>query len=564
MRFLPASCVFLIFSAVCVFSQSQTVQREQGLVTSDPLWRQAVGGAVLSLPHVQAQSAVVALEGGSIKAYSTSGNNLWTYSARGRISPYVSRSREGTCYLSRTNGVFIAVNRTGRELWRRSLDNPLCARVIPGWDGRLFVPTDKKLYCYTASGNLLWTKVLEASFLIAPRLDHSGGIMFALVNNEVHRVDPFGNTHIWTLSNTPSVLLSAEQQQLVVLYADGTMEILGSTDEWYISAQSDVNFLFLPAFPSNPLAAVSIGNNIAAVLNDGRTAFVSLDERRIIWISDSHIAEFIRGGGRPEGEAEMIVDDRGIYVLSRNGATCFSHDGRRLWFTFLQNTAAVPAFGEDGVLYSGGRDWILYAYKIEDRILPQRQSLYGPVPEGSYGTGRPRSVYMEDFPFSEYETRVKLDQIDAAIASGRVGSNELAWMTFLLTVSAGDQLFQYRIHAINLLGKIGSQETIPWLLDIFRRENEPLLKAAAAAAIGAIGVDPDGYALQTFLYHIIRAGGTRDEQVLLALASATGALCRFSGPPLSETGIRILTLLSGGSNPALVKRQANIELSSLR
>ena len=561
MRFIFTWCLF--FAAVCVFPQSQIGQREQGLVTNDPLWRQALGGAVLSLPHVQAQSAVVALEGGSIKAYSTSGNLMWTYSARGRISPYVTRSREGTSYFSRTNGIFIAVNRAGRELWRRNLDNPLCGGVITGWDGRLFVPTDKKLYCYTASGNLLWTKVFESSFLIAPKLDHSGGIMFALANNEVHRVDPFGNTHIWTLSNTPAVLLSIEQQSFVVLYADGTMEILGSMDDWYISAQSDVNFLFLPRLPQSPLAAVSIGNNIAAVLSDGRTVFVSLDERNIVWNADSHIAEYIRSGGRPEGEAEMFVDERGIYVLSRNGATGFSHNGRRLWFTYLQNAASVPAFAEDGVLYSGGRDWILYAYKIENRVLQQRQSVYGPVPEGSYGTGRPRSIYMADFPRNEYEVIAKLDQIDAAVASGRVGSNELEWMTYLLTISAGNQLFNHRIHALNLLGKIGSQETIPWLLDIFRRENEPLLKAAAAAAIGAIGVDPDGDTLQTFLYLIIQAGGIRDEQVLLALTSATGALCRFSGPPLSETGIRILTLLSGNPQP-LVRRQANIELASLR
>ena len=561
MRFLFTWCLF--FTAVCVFPQSQTVQREQGLVTNDPIWRQALGGAVLSLPHVQALSAVVALEGGSIKAYSASGNLLWTYSARGRISPYVTRSREGTSYFSRINGIFIAVNRTGRELWRQSLDNPLCGGVITGWDGRLFVPTDKKLFCYTASGNLLWTKIYESSFLIVPKLDHSGGIMFVLENNEVHRVDPFGNTRIWTLSNTPAVLLSIEQQRLLVLYTDGTMEILSIMDDWYISAQNEAVFSSLPELPQGPLAAASRGNNIAAVLNDGRTAFVSLEERSIIWSADSHIAEYLRSGGRPESEAEMLIDERGIYVLSRNGATGFSYDGRRLWFTYLQNAAAIPAFAENGVLYSGGRDWILYAYKIEDRILPQRQSVYGPVPEGSYDTGRPRSVYMADFPRNEYDVMAKLDQIDSAVASGRVGSNEPEWMSFLLTVSAGNQLLNHRIRALNLLGKIGSQETIPWLLEVFRRESEPLVKAAAASAIGAIGVDPDGDALQTFLYMIIQGGGIRDEQVLLALTSATGALCRFSGPPLSETGIRILTLLSGSSQP-LVRRQANIELASLR
>jgi len=554
----------LFFAVVFIFSQSQNASgetglREQGLVTNDPYWRQALGGAVLSLPHVQAQSVVVALEGGSIKAYSTAGNHLWTYSARGRISPYISRSREGTSYLSRTNGIFIAVNRAGRELWRSRLDNPLCAKVISGWDGRLFVPTDKKLFCYTASGNLLWTKTYEHSFLIPPKIDHSGGIMFALENNEVHRIDPFGNTRTWTLVNTPAFLLSVEEQRLIILYTDGTMEILGIMEDWYITAQGDGDFLALPKFPQSPLAAVSSGNKIAAVLGDGRTILVSLDERKIEWSANSHIAENIRNGGGSENEVEMLCDENGIYVLSRGGATCFSHDGRRIWFTPLQNAAAVPAFGEDGVLYSGGRDWILYSYKIEDR--PQRSAVYGPVPEGSYGTGRPNVHYMWNFPFSEYEIRARLDQIEAAINSGVIGPNEPAWTTFLLTVSAEKHL-QHRLRALNLLGKIGSQETIPWLLDIFRRETEPSVKVAAAAAIGAIGVDPGGEALQSF--HFMIAHGIRDEQVLLSITIATGALCRFSGPPLSETGVRILTLLSVSTQPPLVRRQADKELASLR
>jgi hypothetical protein len=35
MRFLLTSCVFLLFSAVCVFPQSQIVQREQGFCVGE-------------------------------------------------------------------------------------------------------------------------------------------------------------------------------------------------------------------------------------------------------------------------------------------------------------------------------------------------------------------------------------------------------------------------------------------------------------------------------------------------------------------------------------------------
>jgi outer membrane protein assembly factor BamB len=254
-------CVILLLISVPVFSQNEGIEREQGFLTLDPYWRQALGGAVLSLPSVQAQSAVVALDGGNIRAYSTAGNPMWNYSARGRISPYVTRSREGTSYLSRTNGTLIAVNRSGREIWRRSLGNPLCAEVVIGWDGRLFVPTDKVLFCYTASGTLLWTRTFEASFSIAPKLDRSGNIIFTLENNEIYRIDPFGNAHVWISSRLPSILLSIEQLNIIAIYPDGTIEIPGASDEWFMSANQTIsNSPVLPRLPSGPLAAAYRNN----------------------------------------------------------------------------------------------------------------------------------------------------------------------------------------------------------------------------------------------------------------------------------------------------------------
>ncbi|MCL2230260.1 MAG: PQQ-binding-like beta-propeller repeat protein [Treponema sp.] len=562
MRCLFGKIVFMLIISLPLYSQSS--EREQALVTSDPYWRQALGGAVISLPSVQVQSAVVALDGGNIRAYSTSGNHMWNYSARGRISPFVSRSREGTSYLSRTNGTLIAVNRAGRELWRRSMDAPLCAKVIVGWDGRLFAPTSEKIYCYTASGTLLWTKILEAPILVAPKLDKMGGILFALNNNAIYRMDPFGNTQTWPLAERPGFLISLDRNRIIILYVNGAVQELGASEDWFISAQSGEHSAVMPWLPSGPLAAVSMGNNIAATVNDGRVVLLSVNERRILWTANSHIRELSNSGGRPDNtEVEMICDERGIYVLSRNGATGFAHNGTRHWFTYLNNAASVPAFGNDGVLYSGTRDWILYAYRIEDRVLPERNALYGPVPDGTYGMGRPRHLDTLEIPLNESEKRAKLEEITAAASAGTFGANEIAWTSFLLEIAAGQEPLQSRIGALNLLGKIGSQETIPWLINIFRRDTEPLIRGAAINAIGEIGVDPQGLAIQTFLFSVVQ-NSIRDEHILTAIASATGALCRFSGPPLSETGVRILNLLSASNQPAATRRQANRELASLR
>jgi outer membrane protein assembly factor BamB len=569
-------CVIFFLATVPILAQNTDIDRSQGLYTSDPFWRQALGGAVLSLPSVQVQSAVVALDSGNIRAYSTAGTPLWDYSAKGKISPFVTRSREGTSYFSRTNGTLIAINRAGLELWQRSLESPICAKVISGWDGRLFVPTEKSIYCYTASGNLLWTRNHEASICLAPKLDHSGGIIFALENNHVYRISAFGDIRIWMLSDPPAALIPIErQQQILVLYKDGSMSILGQSEDWFFSAQGEFNPALLPKLPGHPIAAASRGNNIVILFDDGLASLFSLElpynrpsgslsDNGILWRSDSHIKEFIKNGGKPDLEAEIIYDDRGIYILNKNGATGFTHDGKRIWFTFLQDTTATPAFGNDGVLYSGGKDWILYAYKIEERALPERNSLFGPLPEGSYGTGRPNSASIKDFPLNEYEIKIKLEQINFGIKAGRVGSNEIAWVSTLMTIASGEFFIQNRLDALQLLGKLGSRETISWLINFFRREPEPVIRAAAVMAIGDIGVDYEGVAIQTFLFLINNGGGIKDEQVLYAITMATGALCRFSGPPLSETGIKILSMLTKNSQPPIVRRQAQNELSSLK
>jgi outer membrane protein assembly factor BamB len=568
----------LLLLARAVSAQSGNTGQLEG----DSLWRQALGGVVTGTPTVQAQSVVVALDSGAIKAYSSAGRPLWTYSARGRISPFVSRSREGTSYISRTNGACIAVNRVGRELWRCNPGGPLSGPVVSGWDGRLYIPTGKKITCCTAAGSLLWSYAFDERIALGPRLDQNGGVLLALENGEIFRFDPFGRAASWRFPSPPAVLLSvsaggkpagggavapnAAALRIMALHGDGRVELLNP-------AKPGEAPRALPKLPAPPLAAESIGGRAAITLRNGQVLLVSADNGAILWTADSHI----RLQGAVESEAAMLYDERGVYVLTKNGATGLNADGRRLWFTTLRNASGLPAFGDDGVLYSGGTDWILYAWKVEDRSLPLKQSVYGPAPEGSYGTGSPPpSPWAGDIlRFEENELKGQLETIRRGIQAGRVGERELAWTAYLMETVAADYnrpgasafrpsaLIQYRVQALQLLARIGSRETMPFLADVFRREKEPLLKAAAAGAIGAIGADPDGVALQAFIDAVATGNPLRDEPTLVAIAAATGRLCRFSGPPLSDAGARILALLSGATQPQAVQRQALHEMSTL-
>jgi outer membrane protein assembly factor BamB len=536
-----------------------------------PWWRQALGGAVTGHPAAQAESVVMVCDGGNVKAYSWQGRPLWDYFARGRLMPYVTRSREGTSYICRTNGILIALNRAGRELWQISLGEPLAAPVITGWDGRIFVFTSRKIICFTASGYTLWSKHLEKAIALKPARDEEGGVFLVLENGELLRINAFGRTVSEKLATVPAaaaVLRMEKGTSILFFYPSGAMELLNTIDG------SREPFTGAPR-PVFPIAAAGWGSGAALLLRDGKAAFLSMTQRKILWTGDTHLSpgDILA----PGFEAGLFADERGVYVLTRTGASAFAHDGRRLWIIRLRGTAALPSFSDEGVLYSGGQDWILYAYRLEERVRAQRRVLYGPAPEGDYGLGTPHPELWADyyFRYNEEDMRVRFGEISRAIQEGNVGEHEKEYVFRLMDIAGSfpenprsglrpPVFVQYRAEALRLLAYIGSRETAPFLADLFTRDSDTLIKAAAAEALGKIGVDPEGLALRAFSDAVFPPAPLRDEHALTSVAAATGAICRFSGPPLSDAGVRILTSLAGPERPSAARTQAERELKTLR
>jgi outer membrane protein assembly factor BamB len=554
------------------------------LTADDASWKQALAGIVIGRPVAQVESVVAATDGGSIKSYSSHGIPLWDYYARGRLSPHISRSREGTTYICRTNGRLIAINRSGRELWALELGSPLIYPVLIGWDGRLFAFTQGKITCMTAAGYVLWSRALGKRIVIAPFMDVAGGLVFIQEDGEVLRIDPFGNGYTYnpSIEALPVAAVSVEidEPMVLLLYEDRHMELV-----YIFEADEDRSSVSLRGaldLPLPPLAAAAINasgirafgkkDEVAVLLRDGRVALLSLGKSEILWATESHIRSGEFGTGEPE--LDFFYDERGVYVLTKTGATGFAHDGNRLWMVRLTSAASVPIFSDDGVLYSGGADWILYAYRLENRAKTKQSLLYGEEPEGRYNTGTPDPLYRTRYYFSERATEERLSEIRRAIRNGNVGTREKEYAAWLmetagsLLVNPGLLVLQpvhvtHRMEAARLLSYIGSRETIPFLAEVFNKDPEVLVKAAAAEAIGRIGIDPEGIALRSFERVFFPPFPHNNEILLTAVAAAIGALCRFSGPPLSAAGIRLLVALSGDDKPPATRRQAQSEIRSL-
>jgi len=551
--------LLILFCSPCIFAQSN-----EPVQLTEYLWRQAVAGVVLGTPSARPQSVVVALDSGVVKAYSGSGELLWSFAVRGRLCPYITRSREGITFICSTDGSLIAVNGMGRELWKANTGGGLTGPIVTGWDGRVFVPAGRKILCYTSSGTLLWTNDLRSGISAGPIPDQSGCILLALEDGRLIRITPFGVVSSWKLPSVPVVLVPLEND-ILAMYGNGNILRVDSFRE----GSAPLPF---PGLTARPIAAAGREDRAAVFLANGQVLLLSGGDGKALWTANSLIRPLT------DQKADIIFDERGIYALCDQGVAYFTSNGRLLWRANLENASGVPAFSDDGVLYSCGKDWVLNAWKLDDRILNQKYNLYGPVPPGSYGTGNPPpSIFVRVIGrFHETSVKRELEIIQKGISSGMVGADELEWAAYLMETADGGYwpnalnirepkaIITHRILALQLLSGIGSIETIPWLISFFRRENEPLVRIAAAMAIGVIGMDPDGKALQEFTA-VVRSGNSiRNEQLLITIASVTGALCRFSGPPLHDAGLLLLHMLNAPGQPPLVRRQAQIELNSLK
>ncbi|MDR2516689.1 MAG: HEAT repeat domain-containing protein [Spirochaetaceae bacterium] len=541
------------------------------------LWRGALPGVGASPPVVEAETITLICESGILSCYSISGALLWNFSAGSRLTRFISRSPEGMVYICRMNGVFIALNRVGREIWRVDLGAPLATPAIVGRDGRLLLFTTARILCVTASGTVLWRRNLESSPAFPPRITGSGYFLAGLENGELLEVSPFGRIQTRRYTDTLVDVLSLRDGSLIVFTVGGKANMapgFGFEGPAYI----------FPPLERPPAAAMARGQNAALILTNGKVALLSGGDGAegtgpgVRWVRESGIPGPVTGD-----DTAVVYDDRGITALTKTVVRSFSVDGEETRsFRLPRPASAPPALNEAGVVYASGADWILYAWQFTEpsREAARDRARY----HDAYGTADPRldSPEKYEFGFSGTEIRIALQDIRRNVDSGAIGNAEWLYLGYLMEIASNlgrdtlpsrarreiepydPILLTHRRAALEILGRLGSRETLPFLISLYERDPDPVVKSAAAEAIGKIGLDPSGGALRAFAALIYGPVYYRDEQVLLATAAATGALCRFSGPPLSEAGIRLLSALEMADRPQTVRRAAKRELDTLR
>jgi len=572
--------VFLFLSATQLFAQ-QRVDPAKVLVGAAPMWEAAIGDTIKGTPHLQASSVVLAGEGGSVRSLFMSGTPLWNFDARGKAVQYIARSYEAATYVCSTEGLFMAINRVGRELWRLNLGKPISFSPVVGWDGRVFIPIDSTITCRTASGQALWTLDLESPMTFAPVLDKTGSVATVLRNMDFVKIGQFSHVETVKLDRLPIMIVSLKEithQSYVLFYQNGEMEKIIYNDN--ARTGSKLSRSRFSSLSAPPVAAESRDDRFVVILRDGKTLCIDASGKTL-WTKNSHEAAEEKGSANLViGQASVMYDERGIYVITIRGMSAFTPEGRRRFVHRLQNECSgVPGFSDEGLLYACGKDNILRVYKVDakPRKVPQSR-FYGPEPEGSYGMGDPPpSPWVGDSSrYNDINQDRVFEEFEAVIASGQIGKNEpvyVAYMMEMIGFFIGNPHYSpvrpavkppQRIRLINLLAQVGSRETIPFLWNIFDKDPEPAVRRACADAIGVIGVDPTGRSFQSYNFLLTPNNPNIDPQLVLAATSSIARLCRFSGPPLAPEGIRVLRYFANlPTVPNVIKAQIRAELDGL-
>jgi hypothetical protein len=533
------------------------------------LWRMPIDGMALVVPQTQLQSVVVLSDDNSVKAFSTTGRELWKYKSKRRLLPYLTRSRTSITFICTTTGELSAINRAGLWIWTMNLKEPIVAPVLSGWDGRIFVFTAKRILCYTERGKRLWTKNISSPPASAPIIDNEGNFILVLKNNTLMKVTPFSRSAEIKLTKTVFTLVPLNEKTLVI-FNDATLAMYENSKKTKgILEEIPQSATTLAA---KVLAATQVVNRVALQLANGTLILLSPDEKKdgqynkILWTTASNIqAQDNNADKSPKNSyIKYDKDANAIYVISVSDVLAFASDGTALWNMHIENAAVTPAFDSGGILYSGGRDWLLYAYQAEYR-RPQLNYLEM-QPAGNYGLGvRPNAneLYIINLNFgANYDAT--LIKIRESIERGSLGEDEVIWTKILIAIADDiDKPQDLRVEALELLGAIGSRETVPFLTTLFANETRVSMQSAIVNALGNIGVDNNGRVMDVMDRIVTRRVINHDDVLLVEAAGAIRKLCLFSGPPLSVRGVAMLTKLSTDPS-AIVSKRARAELEKLR
>lgn len=556
-RRLALALILLAFPSARCFAQAAPAPAIAGTAEAEALFRFPVGGVVTAGPAIGAGKAWLLSDSKTLYVLAVDGVAIGKRTLADRRAAFIACDDFGRAAISEGGAGIALVNKAGQEVWRADLGAHPAAAPVFASDGRLFVAAGGSLSAFAPNGKRLWKAVLPASQSAPVVIGPEGGPAIGLADGAVLLVPADGGDPLSAELGSAAVALAGAHGRLAAALEDGRFVVL----------EPDLDENVLAPALQDPAARLGARPLAAAASQDG---FYALGTDGTLLATDADGLErwrtLIRLGG---GTASLAAFEGRVVVLTKSTVWSFGSDGSLYRTLRLSNVASSPAIAPTGAVFAGGTDWILYAYRFERPLVALMPPALPGLDLEAIDLVAKEESFWSIAPYDDSVVMERLHDIEKSMESSTIGTDVRNVSLYLAAVALGklDAPFGIgtvgvglmpggtlpRMSACELLGRMGLPQAVPVLVEVFRNDPEPAVRAAAAAAVATIGLDPEGEALGAFA----RAAERRlDSRTAGAIVDAIDALYRASGALDDKSGILALVRISGGDYPRDIRSMA--------
>ncbi len=547
---------FLVLPLAVLSSQGQSSSTEAK--RAEALFRFPAGGVISTGPIASQNLVWLMADSKTLYVLDIDGTAIGKRIMPARKAAFIVPDGFGRAAVAEGLSTLALINKAGQTVWSVDMGSPVSLAPCFGADGRIFLASGSSLSCRAANGRLLWTQALDAPCGAPPCIGPAGGPLLALEDGTVRAWNPDGRQlwSVFTGQKTPSSLC-------------------WGTGAFVVASDSGACFIGNPTSPTVSPLALGADFRVQTMLPH-KGGFLLAGSGGILANIDESGAARWQVKTSCVGTQTLAVFPGRIVVLSGALVASFNDEGALLRELRLQNSSGVPAIGLNGAVFSGGADWILYAYRFERELQASPRVMPFIDMESAVAAAR-EEVFWNPAGGTDDAMTNRLFYIENSLKSGTIKEEADAALLFAAAVASGrlDAPFGEgpvsldpvprtvvpRIAACGLLGLFGNPAAIPVLGDVFSLDKDPVVRAAAADAIASIGLDPGNLAMKAF-EHASRQ--VLESRVALSMIGAIESLYRAQGGLDDSSGALALVRLLNTDYPRSVRQRAEAALKRIR
>ena len=537
----------LIFSFYSFYIFSQTTNTGTKLSTR---FEVVTGGTPITGLQTTSYGFAFINDGRMLTAISKDGVKLFERGLRDRSSSLLTVTSKDFFYVVSSNYKKLSLyNPDGVMLWQKEVDEPLTSKPITGYDGRVFVHSNSKAYCFGINGEEKWSLEIEKGITHNLKILNDGSLLFIGKTengmSKATRVSPYGQL-LEDITFAGSITYSTSiTDGVLLLFSDGTVGLCSVKNKKAESTWSIKNVVTLDKVGTTMLKELE--NNKALVLtNSGSFSVIDLKKQQIDFTKTENNIKPIS-----IYNISVYSDTKKLVILSKNFTSTFvvgySFQGTKLFdFTVNSNNKTEGIYLSNGIVALCDKDWTAKGYlpyqntvkvvqnllKTQTKKYPQFYTEIDFIPESQYLMILQNGNY--GFREEEINSYIKnsLYEITLKNSSGGVVG----------VVNSELDNYQYLIELITLASYSGIDFSDQIAQIITTSKDSAILKSAFSYA-ALSGYDPYSRMINAienkFMQNI---ANRKDEGFYVVLCDGVYNICKTMGTPvLYNQGKRILS-----------------------